>query len=181
MKVLCADHIDVSVPAESAFSFIADISRWPVWMSSVVCAEHPQSLPLALREEVLLCLQAGKKRRQETFEVTRFVANAFLSLEGAYSAARRIDFRFEQRGPSTRIAYAIGYPVFGLAAAWIDGALRRRRVRSELRESLQRLKGLLEERGESEALGEYLFDDGTHARSAGAQSAAQIQEPAGAM
>ena len=160
MKVLCADHVDVAVPVENVFSFVTDISRWPVWISSIVSAQHPESKPVALDEELLLCMHAGKKRWHEHFEVTRFVRNAFLSLEGAYSAARRIDFRFEQRGKHTRVACAIGYPLFGgVVARLLDGMSRRRRVSRELRDSLSRLKGLLEERVESASIDDALFDE----------------------
>ena len=180
MKVLCADHVDVAMPVESVFSFVTDVSRWPVWIPSVVCAQQPESLPIALDEELLLCLHAGRKRWHETFEVTRLVQNAFLSLEGAYSAARRIDFRFEQRGRQTRVACTMGYPLFGgFVTRWIDSISRRRRVRRELRDSLMRLKGLLEERVESRTFGDGLFDD-FPAEAVTAPSAA-LTEPAGAV
>jgi hypothetical protein len=180
MKVLCADHVDVAVPVENAFAFVTDISRWPVWISSVVCAQHPQSGPVAVDEEFLLCLHAGRKRWHETFEVTRLVQNAFLSLEGAFSAARRIDFRFEQRGSVTRVACSMGYPLFGgFVSAWIDRAFRRRRVRHELRDSLQRLKGLLEERVESTAVGEDFYD-ATDSVAVTRSSTAPLRQPAGA-
>jgi uncharacterized membrane protein len=159
MKVLCADHADVDVPVAQVYEFVTDVTRWPVWMSSIVNAQHPESLPLAVDEELLVCLHAGKRRWQETFEVKRLVRNAFLSLEGLYSAARRIDFRFEQRGRQTRVACAIGYPLFGgMLARWVDAISRRRRVRRDLRDSLVRLKGLLEEQVENTSVGESLFD-----------------------
>ena len=180
MKVLCADHVDVAVPVESVFAFVTDIARWPVWISSVVCAEHPQSRPAALDEEFLLCLSAGRKRWHETFEVKRFVRNAFLSLEGAYSAARRIDFRFEQRGAMTRVGCSMGYPLFGgFVSACIDRAFRRRRVRHELRDSLTRLKGLLEEPVETTAVGEDFYD-ATASVAPARSTTAQLREPAGA-
>lgn len=180
MKVLCADHVDVAVPVDNAFTFVTDISRWPVWISSVVCAQHPQSGPVAVDEEFLLCLHAGRKRWHETFEVTRLVRNAFLSLEGTYSAARRIDFRFEQRGRVTRVGCSMGYPVFGgFVSAWIDRAFRRRRVRCELRDSLLRLKGLLEERVESMAIGEDFYD-ATDSVAVTRSSTAPRRQPAGA-
>ena len=155
MKVLCTDHVDVAVPADRVYGFAVDISRWPLWFSPVVCAQHPDGSDLALKEELLLCLHAGRRRWHERFEVTRLVRNAFLSLEGAYSAARRIDFRFEQRGAQTRVACSIGYRVFGGAfAGMVDAVFRRPRVRNEVRDSLHRLKGLLEERAEQFAIGE---------------------------
>ena len=183
MKVLCTDHIDVAVPADLAFAAIADISRWPVWFSSVVCAQHPESLPLAFGEELSICLNAGKRRWRETFEVTRFVPGAFICLEGAFSAARKIDFRFEQRGATTRIVSAIGYPVFGGAlGALLDAAFKRRRVRADLHESLLRLKGLLEEGVESIAVGDEAVGGAatiTAQRSVDARPVG-MKEPAGA-
>lgn len=178
MKVLCADHVDVSVPVERCFSFVSDISRWPVWISSIVSAQHPEARPVAIDEELLLCLHAGKKRWHEHFEVTRFVRNAFLSLEGAYSAARRIDFRFEQRGRQTRVACAIGYPLFGgILTKWLDAMSRRRRVQRELRDSLTRLKGLLEEHVESATIDDALFDEAMAASPA--RPAPSMKETAG--
>jgi uncharacterized membrane protein len=184
MKVLCTDHADVDAPAETVFSFVTDISRWPVWFSPVVSAQHPDSLPVALDEELLLCLHCGRRRWHETFEVTRFVRSAFLSLEGAFSAARRIDFRFEQRGKQTRVAASIGYPVFGgpIKSA-IDHLFQRRRVRRELRESLSRLKGMLEEQAESTVFGDESYDDASRGLQAAPNQsgAARVEQPAGAI
>ena len=175
MKVLCTDHVDVAVPADHVYRFAVDISRWPLWFSPVVCAQHPDGCDLAVNAELLLCLHAGRRRWQERFEVTRLVRNAFLSLEGAYSAARRIDFRFEQRGAQTRVACSIGYRVFGGAfAGLLDAVFRRPRVRTEVRDSLHRLKGLLEERAEQFAID----DDARELDALEVPSAPDVVQPA---
>ena len=159
MKVICLDHVDVRVPVNEAFAFVADISRWPVWISPVVCAEQPQGHRVARDAEIVICMQAGRRRWQETFEVTRLMPNAFLSLEGEFSAARRIDFRFEQRGPQTRVTCAMGYRLFGgTLSRWIDSLGRRRRLRHELRDSLVHLKGMLEELVEPGIVGDTRAD-----------------------
>src|SRR5215467_9731278 len=75
MKILCADHTDVEVPVARVFEFVTDVTRWPVWMPSVVNAQQPDSLPLAVDEELLVCMHAGRRRWQETFEVKRLVRN----------------------------------------------------------------------------------------------------------
>ena len=182
MKVLCTDYVDIGMPAEKVFSFVADLPRWPVWFTPVVSAQHPQCRPVALDEEVLLCLQAGRRRWHETFEITRYVRNAFLSLEGTFSAARRIDFRFEQRGAVTRVSCAIGYPVFGgLIVAMVDAAFRRGRIRMEVRDSLMRLKGLLDEEGEPKTVGDDFLDERPHAETAEFAPAARLIEPAAVM
>ncbi|MDQ6780567.1 MAG: SRPBCC family protein [Candidatus Eremiobacteraeota bacterium] len=146
MKVLCSHSVDVRAPAEQVFDTVSDIGRWPTWFVCVVSAQQPQDRPLDLAEEIRVCLHAGRRRWQEAFEVTRFIRNAFLSFEALYSAARRIDFRFERRGQLTRLACSIGYPVFGgMLPELADAALRRGRVARELRDSLLHLKNMLEE------------------------------------
>lgn len=146
MKVLCNQHVDIKAPADQVFAYVNDLGRWPMWFACVVSAQQPQDQPLDLETEVRVCLHAGRRRWQESFEVTRFIRNAFLSFEGLLSAARRIDFRFERRGQLTRLSCAIGYPVFGgLVPIALDALFRRPRVQRELRDSLVHLKNLLEE------------------------------------
>lgn len=146
MKVLCSTHVDVRAPAELVFEYVCDLSRWPAWLGCVVSAQQPQARPLALAEDIHVCLHAGRRRWQEDFEVTRFIRNAFLSLEAPFSTARRIDFRFERRGQLTRLNCSIGYRVYGgLFASLYDAAIARRRIVRDLRDSLAHLKNMLEE------------------------------------
>jgi hypothetical protein len=150
MKIVCQEHVDLSVPVERAFAFVTDVARWPLWFGCVVNAHLPEFDELTLGAEVRVCMAEGHHRRQEIFEVTRFVRNAFLSLEGELSAARRFDLRFEQRGTTSRISIGIGYPVFGgILPAMFDALFSRPRVRRELHESLLHLRGLLEDPGEA--------------------------------
>jgi hypothetical protein len=115
----------------------------------VVSASQPEHRPLGIGVDVHVCMHAGRKRWQENLEITRFIRNAFLSFEAFYSAARRIDFRFERRGQLTRLACTIGYPVYGgaLPAMW-HALIGRRRLRAALRLSLVHLKNILEERAD---------------------------------
>lgn len=146
MKVACSSHVDISAPVERVFDFVSEIAKWPVWFGFIVSAQQPDHRPLALKEEIHLCLHARRRRWHEAFEVTRLVRNAFLSIEGAYSTSRRIDFRFEQRGGHTRVACAVGYPVYG---GWIpalaDVMFTRPAIARDLRESLVKLRCALEE------------------------------------
>lgn len=146
MKIVCREHIDLSVSVERAFAFATDIARWPMWFASMVNAHLPESQELELGAVLRVCMAEGRNRRQEIFEVTRYVRNAFLSFEGELSAARRFDFRFEQRGSASRISITEGYPIFGgMFAALYDALFRRRRARRGLHESLTHLRGLLED------------------------------------
>lgn len=90
-------------------------------------------------------MQRGRRRWRETFDVIRCVPNAFVWLEGSLSAARRIEFRFEQRRSGTRVHCSIGYPVYGGAlGALRDTLLTRRTVTRDVRESLLGLQIALE-------------------------------------
>jgi hypothetical protein len=150
MKIVCRDHVDLSVSVERAFAFATDIARWPMWFGCMVNVHLPESQELELGAVLRICLVDGRRRRQEIFEVTRYVRNAFLSLEGELSAARRFDLRFEQRGSASRISISAGYPVFGgIFPAMFDALFRRPRVRREMHESLMHLRGLLDDAAES--------------------------------
>lgn len=146
MKVLCSRAADIRAPVEAVFEYICDLRRWPTWFTCVVSAQQPQDRALALGEEIHVCMHAGRRRWQEDLEITRFIKNAFLSLEALYSAARRIDFRFERRGKVTRVACSIGYLVSGgMFPGAFDALVARRRVEKGIRESLVHLKNALEE------------------------------------
>jgi hypothetical protein len=156
MKIVCREHIDLSVSVERAFEFATDIARWPMWFGCMVNAHLPEDQTLGLGSVLRICMAQGRRRKQEIFEVTRYVRNAFLTLEGELSAALRFDLRFEQRGSASRVSIAAGYPVFGgMFPALYDMAFRRPRARRELRESMLHLRGLLEDRAESK----FHFDD----------------------
>lgn len=157
MRVLCSEHMDIRAPAELVFDYVCDVSRWPMWFACVVSAGQPRHGPLALGEEMHVCMHAGRRRWQEDFEVTRFIRNAFLSFEALYSAARRIDFRFERRGQLTRLGCSLGYRVYGgLLPLLYDALLSRRRVAKEIRDSLVHLKNMLEESSATPAFGDDL-------------------------
>jgi hypothetical protein len=140
MKAVCSECIDIDLPVSRVFDFVSDLTRWPVWLTFVVCAQNREGA------EVELCLQRGKRRWRETFDVIRFVPNAFLWLEGDLSAARRIEFRFEQRRIGTRLHCAIGYPVYGGGLGTLcDALFERRKVARDLERSLLGLKSALED------------------------------------
>jgi hypothetical protein len=149
MKAVCSECVDIALPVSRVFGFVADVARWPVWLSFVVSAHCDDEAPLgalAREQELRLCMQRGKRRWQETFDCVRFVPNAFVWLEGSLSAARRIEFRFEQRRVGTRVHCAIGYPVYGGVAGRLHDALfSRRGVARDVANSMLQLKSVLEE------------------------------------
>ena len=179
MKIVCREHIDLSVPVERAFAFATDIARWPMWFGCMVNVHLPETQELELGAVVRICMGQGRRRRQETFEVTRFVRNAFLSLEGELSAARRFDLRFEQRGSASRVSIVNGYPVFGgIFPAMFDAMFRRPRAQRELRDSLVHLRGLLEDNvGSTYHTDDFLHDEAQSAAGTGQQLHAVNRSP----
>lgn len=179
MKIVCREHIDLSVSVERAFAFATDIARWPMWFGCMVNAHLPENQELELGAVLRLCMADGRQRRQEVFEVTRYVRNAFLSLEGELSAARRFDLRFEQRGAASRISIVEGYPVFGgMIPALYDALFRRARARRALHDSLLHLRGLLEDNVESKYhADDFLVDDAAIGAAHGRQLHAVDRSP----
>lgn len=145
MKLVCSGSLEMFAPVERVFDVIADIEKWPAWFAGIVSAQQPNGRPLALKEEFYVCLHTGRRRWHETFEVTRLVRNAFLSLEGELSAARRIDVRLEQRSGTTRVALGVGCPVFGGLFTWIVAPFVRRRMTKLVQDSLVHLKHKVED------------------------------------
>jgi hypothetical protein len=154
MKAVCSECVDITLPVSRVFAFVADVARWPLWLSFVVsahCDEEPALAGLAADQELRICMQRGKRRWQESFDVVRFVPNAFVWLEGSLSAARRIEFRFEQRRSGTRVHCAVGYPVYGGAVGRLrDALLTRHGVARDVANSMLQLKSVLEEAAEDE-------------------------------
>ena len=148
MKAVCTQCVDVGLPVSRVYDFVADLARWPLWLSFVVCAQRtgePDGA-LACEQEIEICMQRGKRRWRESFDVVRCVPNAFVWLEGSLSAARRIEFRFEQRRTGTRVHCAIGYPVYGGGLGALRNALfERRAVTRDVVRSLLALRTALED------------------------------------
>ncbi|MBV8171896.1 MAG: SRPBCC family protein [Candidatus Eremiobacteraeota bacterium] len=148
MKAVCSACIDIGAPVARVYDFVGDLRRWPLWLSFIVCAQQ-QGEPLgelAYEQEVEICMQRGRRRWRESFDVVRCVPNAFVWLEGSLSAARRMEFRFEQRRSGTRLHCSIGYALYGGGFGKLRDALfERRTVARELARSLMNLRTALED------------------------------------
>jgi hypothetical protein len=155
MKAICAQFVDIRLPVEPVFGFVADVARWPMWLAFVVSAQpsEPRSRgELVTNQEVDICMQRGRRRWHESFDVKRVVPNAVVQLEGSFSAARRLEFRFEQRRDMTRVRCAVGWPVFGgLLGTARDVLFVRHGMARELAHSMAYLKSFLEEAEHPEA------------------------------
>ncbi len=82
---------------------------------------------------------------EQLFEVDAFIANYHLSLVGAYSMRRRIDFRVERRTSRSRVHVRLAYPAYhGWVGALLDRWRRGRKLSNELDDALVHFKGLVE-------------------------------------
>jgi uncharacterized membrane protein len=136
--------IEVDSPAEIAFSLLREAEKWPVWLSFLRGVRLAQPGPLRLGSE-LFVRSAIPGENEELFEVERFLEGHILSLVGAYSLRRRLEFRVEGKSKSCRVVARMDYPTYGGAlGALFDRITIRRRLASDLGESLVHFKGLAE-------------------------------------
>jgi hypothetical protein len=136
---------DLTSSAEAAFALICDVEKWPVWLSLATTARRlDESQPLRMGSEVAL-RGAIPGEDEQLFEVDRFLDGYILSLVGAFSVRRRLDFRVERKGERTKLVMRVEYPSYGGAlGALLDRMTARRRLESALEESLVHFKGLVE-------------------------------------
>jgi hypothetical protein len=136
---------DVASPAATAFARICAVDTWPVWLSFLRSARlvEPRT-PLRLGSEVAIRSQLPGED-EELFEVDRFIDGHHISLVGAFSCRRRLDFRVEQKSERSKIVVRLDYPTYGgVVAALVDRFTLRRRLDVALGDSLIHFKGLVE-------------------------------------
>ncbi len=136
--------IDLPAIPEEAFALLCTVEKWPAWLPLVRSAQRQREGALALGDEVLLRL--GEPRDEEQlFEVRRLVTNYCLTLVGAYSTRRRIDFRIERQSNRARLRVAWLYPTYhGAMGSAVDRLLRGRAVAGMLDRATMQFRGLLE-------------------------------------
>jgi hypothetical protein len=138
---------DVASPAATAFAKICEVEKWPVWLSFLQSARRTEPhLPFAVGTEIAIrAAELGGSSDEELFEVDRFLPGFHVSLVGAFSCRRRLDFRVEQKSERSKIVVRMDYPTYGgLTGALVDRFTRRRRLDAALADSLLHFKGLVE-------------------------------------
>lgn len=131
--------------AEAAFRLVCEVEKWPVWLAFLVSARRTDTGgPLGLGSEVVL-RGAIPGEPDELYEVDQFLDGHIVSLVGAYSVRRRIDFRIERKRDRSKIVVRVDYPAYGgMLGALIDRMTARRRLDALLGDSLMHFKGLVE-------------------------------------
>jgi uncharacterized membrane protein len=136
--------IELESPSALAFSLLREAEKWPVWLSFLRTVHLVEPGPLRLGSELLL-RSAIPGESEELFEVERLLEGHILSLVGAYSLRRRLEFRVEAKSQTCRVVARMDYPTYGGAlGALFDRLTVRPRLASDLDRSLEHFKGLAE-------------------------------------
>ncbi|MGC1380178.1 MAG: hypothetical protein WA814_04055 [Candidatus Baltobacteraceae bacterium] len=132
------------------------MEKWPVWLSFLRSARQAEATPeLSVGSEVVIrSLLPGEE--EQLYEVDGFIANYRLSLVGAYSLRRRLDFRIERRTTCTKLHVRLSYPAYhGRLGGLLDRWQRGRRLASALDDSLVHFKGLVEYKQDGAVLADF--------------------------
>lgn len=143
--------VDVQTAAETAFSLLCAVEKWPVWLSFLRSAELIDSAaPLGMGTEIRL-RSAIPGDDDQLFEIDHFISNYQLSLVGAYSVRRRLDFRLERKTSRCKLHARIEYPAYGGRLGVLYDAIRAgRKLATQLEESVVHFKHLAEYRPAAE-------------------------------
>ncbi|MEO9170154.1 MAG: hypothetical protein ABI282_10110 [Candidatus Baltobacteraceae bacterium] len=139
--------LDIESPAEDAFSLLCAIEKWPVWLSFLRSSTlvEPKA-NLGVGSEVLVRSYLPGEE-EELYEVDQLIGNFHLSLVGAFSTRRRLDFRLEQKTSRAKLHVKLCYPAYhGAIGGLVDRWKRGRKVDRALEDSLFHFKGLVEYR-----------------------------------
>jgi hypothetical protein len=139
--------VDVESSPEDAFAIVCAVEKWPVWLSFLRSARLAEScVPMQLGSDVVLRWTLPGEEEQ-VFEVDALIANYRLSLVGAYSVRRRLDFRIERKTTRSKVHVRLSYPAYhGRVGMLVDGWRRGRRLAAALEDAVAHFKGLVEYR-----------------------------------
>jgi uncharacterized membrane protein len=139
--------LDIDSPVEDAFALLCAVEKWPVWLPFLRSAAlaDPAS-PLAVGTEVTV-RSSLPGHGEQLYEVDQFISNFHLSLVGAYSVRRRLDFRIERKTSRAKVHVRFTYPAYGgRFGAIVDSVKQGKRMERVLDEALVHFKGLVEYR-----------------------------------
>jgi uncharacterized membrane protein len=143
--------VDVQTPAESAFSLLCEVEKWPLWLPFLRTAKlHEPGLGLGSEISVRSAIPG---EREQLFEVDRFIKNHHVSLVGAFSTRRRLDFRIEGQSTRSRLHARLEYPAYGgRLGILFDRVLSARKLATQFDEAVLHFKHLVEYNTEKDAL-----------------------------
>jgi hypothetical protein len=147
---------DLECAAEDAFSLLCAVEKWPVWLSFLRSARRQSADgELEVGSEVVIRSSLPGEEEQ-LFEVDDYITNYRLSLVGAFSVRRRLDFRIERRTSRSKLHVRLSYPAYhGRLGGLLDRWQRGRRLSSALDDSLVHFKGLVEYQRDAAVLADF--------------------------
>ncbi|HTU70478.1 MAG TPA: hypothetical protein VMF11_09165 [Candidatus Baltobacteraceae bacterium] len=137
--------LDIESPVEEAFALLCSVEKWPVWLPFLRSASlaDPAS-PLQVGSEVIV-RSSLPGYAEQLYEVDQLITNFHLSLVGAYSVRRTLDFRIERKTSRAKLRVKFSYPAYGgRLGALLDAWRRGRRFERWLGDALLQFKGLAE-------------------------------------
>lgn len=148
--------LDLDCSAEEAFTLLCAVEKWPVWLSFLRSARRANAdRNLEIGSEVVLRSWLPGDE-EELYEVDGLIANYRLSLVGAYSVRRRLEFRIERKTACSKLHVHLSYPAYhGRLGTLLDRWQRRRRVANALDDSLIHFKGLVEYKRDDPVLADF--------------------------
>jgi hypothetical protein len=148
--------LELDCTAEDAFSLLCAVEKWPVWLSFLRSARRQSGDgELEVGSEVVIrSLLPGEE--EQLFEVDDYITNYRLSLVGAFSVRRRLDFRIERRTSRSKLHVRLSYPAYhGRLGGLLDRWQRGRRLSNALGDSLVHFKGLVEYQRDAAVLADF--------------------------
>jgi len=147
--------LDIESAPEEAFALICSVEKWPVWLSFLRSAELAESsTQLTLGSEVVI-RSSLPGEEAELYEVDAYIANYHLSLVGAFSTRRRLDFRIERKTTRSRLHVQLTYPAYGgRLGAIYDQWRHGRKFTAALEAALVHFRSLVEFRRDDGLLGD---------------------------
>lgn len=148
--------LDLNCTSEEAFTLLCAVEKWPVWLSFLRSARRAGSdCGLGVGSEVII-RSSLPGDEEEVYEVDGLIANYRLSLVGAYSLRRRLEFRIERRTTCSKLHVRLAYPAYhGRLGTLLERWHRGRRLASALDDSLIHFKGLVEYRRDDPVLADF--------------------------
>lgn len=148
--------LDLDCSVEDAFALLCAVEKWPVWLALLRSARrtNPDEKIRVGTEIAIRSTLPGDE--EELYEVDGLIANYRLSLVGAYSLRRRIEFRIERRTSCPRLHVHLAYPAYhGRVGTLLDRWQRGKRVATALDDSLVHFKGLVEYNRDAAVLADF--------------------------
>jgi len=137
--------IEVQSPAESAFSLLCAVEKWPLWLPFFRSAKLSEPNEALGPGSEIFVRSAIPGDADQLFEVDRFIQNHHVSLVGAYSTRRRLDFRLESRSTSSRLHARLEYPAYGGRLGVLYNRFRSaRKLKTQFDEAVMHFKHLVE-------------------------------------